>query len=143
MNISENKTSTKSFQHKPMSEINVTPLVDVMLVLLIIFMITAPLLTTGITVDLPSTESKALPGQDEPITITITSDAKIFIGENPIKKEALLVTLNAITGVEKESRIFIKADEKLPYGKVMQIMSLITRSGYTKVALLTKQIKEK
>ena len=143
MNISEKKTSTNSFQHKPMSEINVTPLVDVMLVLLIIFMITAPLLTTGITVDLPSTESKSLPGQDEPITITMTSNGELFIGENPIKKETLIVTLNAITGIEKESRIFVKADEKLSYGEVMKIMSLITHSGYTKVALLTKQVKEK
>ena len=97
---------TKRSRRELMSEINVTPFVDVMLVLLIIFMITAPLLTTAITVDLPSTESKALPGQDEPITITITSDENIFIGENHIKKEALLVTLNSITGIEKESRIF-------------------------------------
>ena len=83
-------------------------------------MITAPLLTTGITVDLPSTESKALLA-NEPITITITSDENIFIGEI-LLKEPLLVTLNAITGIEKESRILPKADEKLPYGKVMQII---------------------
>ena len=143
MQINNKKTNIRSFQHSPMSEINVTPLVDVMLVLLIIFMITAPLLTTGITVDLPSTESKALPGQDEPITITMTANGELYIGENAIIKNALLVTLNAISGIEKESRIFVKADEKLPYGDVMQVMSLITNAGYTKVALLTKQLKEK
>lgn len=143
MKIDNKKTNIRSFQHSPMSEINVTPLVDVMLVLLIIFMITAPLLTTGITVDLPSTDSRTLPGQDEPITITMTVDGELYIGENAIIKNALLVTLNAISGIEKESRIFVKADEKLPYGDVMQIMSLITNAGYTKVALLTKQLKEK
>ena len=143
MKIKGEKSNTRSFQHSPMSEINVTPLVDVMLVLLIIFMITAPLLTTGIKVDLPSTDSKALPGQDEPITITLTADGSLYIGENIIKKSTLLVTLNAIAGIEKKSRIFVKADENLPYGEVIQIMSLITNSGYTKVALLTKQLKEK
>ena len=106
-------------------------------------MITAPLLTTGVAVDLPSTESQALPGQDEPITITITNNEDIFIGENPIKKDALIVTLNAIAGINKKSRIFIRADEKLKYGDVMQIMTIITNSGYSKVALITKQKIEK
>jgi len=142
MKINNKSTNTRSFQHQPMSEINVTPLVDVMLVLLIIFMITAPLLTTGITVDLPTTKSQAIPGQDEPITITINAKGEIFIGENTIKKETLLVRLNAIAGVDKKSRIFVKADEKIAYGEVIQIMSLITNSGYTKVALLTKQKTE-
>jgi len=138
-----NKNNNLSYQHKPMSEINVTPLVDVMLVLLIIFMITAPLLTTGVPVDLPSADSEALPGQDEPITITITNNEEIFIGENPINKDALLVTLNAIAGINKNSRIFIRADEKLKYGDVMQLMTIITNSGYSKVALVTKQKVEK
>ncbi len=143
MMVNNKNNNNSAYQLKPMSEINVTPLVDVMLVLLIIFMITAPLLTTGVAVDLPSTESQALPGQDEPITITITNNEDIFIGENPIKKDALIVTLNAIAGINKKSRIFIRADEKLKYGNVMQIMTIITNSGYSKVALITKQKIEK
>jgi biopolymer transport protein TolR len=138
----ENKNS-RSFNNKPMSEINVTPLVDVMLVLLIIFMITAPLLTTGVPVDLPSTESHALPGQDEPLTITINKNKEIFIGDSLVKPETLAVKLNAIANLNKESRIFVRADELLSYGEVMELMSIITNAGYNKVALLTKQKIEK
>ena len=102
-----NNKGNKSFQHQPMAEINVTPLVDVMLVLLIIFMITAPLLTTGVSVELPTTESKAVPGQDEPLTITINKNREIFIGDNIVKTEALIIKLNAIAGLKKQSRIFM------------------------------------
>lgn len=138
-----NNKGNKSFQHQPMSEINVTPLVDVMLVLLIIFMITAPLLTTGVSVELPTTESKAVPGQDEPLTITINKNREIFIGDNIVKTEALIIKLNAIAGLKKQSRIFIRADTELPYGEVMELMSLVTNAGFNKVALLTKQKTEK
>ena len=134
---------SKPFQHKPMSEINVTPLVDVMLVLLIIFMITAPLLTTGVSVDLPTTKSEAIPGQDEPLTITINKNREIFIGDNAVKAETLIIKLNAISGLKKQSRIFIRADTGLSYGEVMDLMSLITNAGFNKVALLTKQKTEK
>jgi len=126
-----------------MSEINVTPFVDVMLVLLIIFMITAPLLTSGVSVDLPTTDSEVLPGQDEPLTITINKNKEIFIGDNIVKVEALKIKLNAIANLNKDSRIFIRADELLPYGEVMTLMSLIKNAGYNKVALLTKQKIEK
>jgi len=141
MNV-ENK-NTRSFQNKPMSEINVTPFVDVMLVLLIIFMITAPLLTSGVSVDLPTTDSETLPGQDEPLTITINKNKEIFIGDNLVKVEALKIKLNAIANLNKDSRIFVRADELLPYGEVMTLMSLIKNAGYNKVALLTKQKIEK
>ena len=141
MNV-ENK-NTRSFQNKPMSEINVTPFVDVMLVLLIIFMITAPLLTSGVSVDLPTTDSETLPGQDEPLTITINKNKEIFIGDNLVKVEALKIKLNAIANLNKDSRIFVRADEFLPYGEVMTLMSLIKNAGYNKVALLTKQKIEK
>jgi len=138
-----NNRGNKSFQHQPMSEINVTPLVDVMLVLLIIFMITAPLLTTGVSVDLPTTKSEAVAGQDEPLTITINKNREIFIGDNIVKAEALIIKLDAIAGLKKQSRIFIRADTELPYGEVMDLMSLITNAGFNKVALLTKQKTEK
>jgi biopolymer transport protein TolR len=138
-----NNRGNKSFQHKPMSEINVTPLVDVMLVLLIIFMITAPLLTTGVSVDLPTTKSEAVSGQDEPLTITINKNKEIFIGDNVVKAEALIIKLDAIAGLKKQSRIFIRADTELSYGEVMELMSLITNAGFNKVALITKQKTEK
>ena len=141
MNV-ENK-NTRSFQNKPMSEINVTPFVDVMLVLLIIFMITAPLLTSGVSVDLPTTDSETLPGQDEPLTITINKNKEIFIGDSLVKVEVLKIKLNAIANLNKDSRIFVRADELLPYGEVMTLMSLIKNAGYNKVALLTKQKIEK
>ena len=114
-----------------------------MLVLLIIFMITAPLLTSGVSVDLPTTDSEALPGQDEPLTITINKNKEVFIGDNLVKVEALKIKLNAIANLNKDSRIFVRADELLPYGEVMTLMSLIKNAGYNKVALLTKQKIEK
>tara|TARA_B110000238_G_scaffold192344_1_gene227599 strand:+ start:199 stop:624 length:426 start_codon:yes stop_codon:yes gene_type:complete len=138
-----NNRGNKSFQHQPMSEINVTPLVDVMLVLLIIFMITAPLLTTGVSVDLPTTKSEAVAGQDEPLTITINKNREIFIGDNIVKAEALIIKLDAIAGLKKQSRIFLRADTELSYGEVMELMSLITNAGFNKVALLTRQKTEK
>ena len=142
MNI--NKNSYKGFSNnKPMSEINVTPFVDVMLVLLIIFMITAPLLTTGVSVDLPKTDSQTLPGQDEPITVTINKEGKVFLGENLIQVNTLTAKLKAITSIKPSTRIFIRADETIAYGQVMNIMSVITNAGYKKVALITKQKIEK
>ena len=126
-----------------MSEINVTPFVDVMLVLLIIFMITAPLLTTGVSVDLPKTDSQTLPGQDEPITVTINKEGKVFLGENLIEVNTLTAKLKAITAIKPSTRIFIRADENIAYGQVMNIMSVITNAGYTKVALITKPKIEK
>ena len=142
MNI--NKNNYKGFSNnKPMSEINVTPFVDVMLVLLIIFMITAPLLTTGVSVDLPKTDSQTLPGQDEPITVTINKEGEVFLGENLIQVNTLTAKLKAITSIKPSTRIFIRADENISYGQVVNIMSVITNAGYKKVALITKQKIEK
>jgi len=142
--MNTNKNNYKGFSNnKPMSEINVTPFVDVMLVLLIIFMIAAPLLTTGVSVDLPKTDSQTLPGQDEPITVTINKEGKVFLGENLIEVNTLTAKLKAITAIKPSTRIFIRADENIAYGQVMNIMSVITNAGYKKVALITKQKIEK
>jgi len=142
--MNTNKNNYKGFSNnKPMSEINVTPFVDVMLVLLIIFMITAPLLTTGVSVDLPKTDSQTLPGQDEPITVTINKEGKVFLGENLIEVNTLTAKLKAITAIKPSTRIFIRADENIAYGQVMTIMSVITNAGYKKVALITKPQIEK
>jgi biopolymer transport protein TolR len=121
-----------------MVEINMTPLVDVMLVLLIVFMITAPLLTSGVAVDLPQSESSPLPGQDEPLSVTIDAGGKVYLQESPITLEQLGPRLQAITGRKADSRIFVRGDKGIDYGTVMGVVSAINQAGYAKVALLTE-----
>lgn len=119
------------------NEINVTPFVDVMLVLLVIFMITAPMLTSGVTVDLPKTKSTALPGNDQPVAVTIRLDGSIYIQNTEVELSELGSKLEAILGEKKETRIFIRGDRAIDYGRVMQVVSAINGSGFTRVALLT------
>ena len=121
-----------------MSEINVTPFVDVMLVLLIVFMVTAPLLTVGIPVDLPKVNATALTDQKEPIEITIKIDGKVYIGDSEIEVENLIPKLKAITQENYQTRIYIRGDKVISYGRVMEIMSSVNIAGYTKVALITQ-----
>jgi biopolymer transport protein TolR len=121
-----------------MSEINVTPFVDVMLVLLIVFMVTAPLLTVGIPVDLPKVKSSALTDQKDPLEITVKLGGEIFLGESKVEVENLIPRLNAITELNKEARIYVRGDRVVAYGRIMEIMSLVNSAGYTKVALVTQ-----
>ena len=121
-----------------MSEINVTPFVDVMLVLLIVFMVTAPLLTVGIPVDLTKVKADALTDQKEPIEITVKLDGLIYLGESEVEIENLIPRLNAITELNKEARIYVRGDRVVSYGRIMEIMSLVNSAGYVKVALLTQ-----
>ena len=121
-----------------MSEINVTPFVDVMLVLLIVFMVTAPLLTVGIPVDLPKVKASALTDQKDPLEITIKLDGVIYLGESEVELENLIPRLNAITDQNTEARIYVRGDRVVAYGRVMEIMSLINSAGYVKVALVTE-----
>ena len=121
-----------------MSEINVTPFVDVMLVLLIVFMVTAPLLTVGIPVDLPKVKANALTDQKAPLEITVKLDGKVYLGEYLVKVENLIPRLNAITDQNTQARIYVKGDRVVAYGRVMEIMSLINSAGYIKVALVTQ-----
>ena len=123
-----------------MSEINVTPFVDVMLVLLIVFMVTAPLLTVGIPVDLPKVQANALTDQKDPIEITINLEGEIFIGETLVQIENLIPRINAITEQNTEARIYIRGDRVVSYGRVMEIMSIINSAGYIKVALITQNL---
>ena len=120
-----------------MSEINVTPFVDVMLVLLIVFMVTAPLLTVGIPVDLPKVKASALTDQKDPIEITIKLDGTLYLGESEVEVENLIPRLNAITDQNNEVRIYVRGDRVVAYGRIMEIMSLINSAGYIKVALVT------
>lgn len=126
-------------QRKPMSEINVTPFVDVMLVLLVIFMVTAPLLTAGVQVDLPEEDSPPLPGQDEPLSITINKNGEIFLQETKVSIKELIPKLEAITERKRDTRIFINGDKAIDYGKVMQVMAAMNNAGFNKVGLVTEQ----
>ena len=125
-----------------MSEINVTPFVDVMLVLLIVFMVTAPLLTVGIKVDLPKVKATALTDIKDPIEITVKLDGKVYIGESKVEVENLIPRLNAITEQNTEARIYIRGDRVVAYGRIMEIMSIINSAGYIKVALITQNLEQ-
>jgi biopolymer transport protein TolR len=127
-------------KRKPMGDINVTPLVDVMLVLLIVFMVTAPLLTTGVAVDLPRSESSPLPGQDEPLSVTVDAGGRIFLQESEINLEQLPARLVAVTQRNKEARIFVRGDRGVDYGTIMGVVSAINRAGFVKVALVTDSV---
>lgn len=120
------------------SEINVTPLVDVMLVLLIIFMITSPMLVAGVNVDLPETQSSPLSGQDEPLTITMDKDGRVYILETPVERKNLTEKLIAITQAKRETRIFVRGDKASSYGDIVGLVAEITAAGFNKVALITK-----
>lgn len=123
---------------RPLSEINVTPLVDVMLVLLIIFMISAPLLTVGVPVELPKTEASAVETSDKPITVSIDKDGAIFIGEGEVRWEQLAIRV-AEEGGEKarDKAVFIRADGRAPYQAVARVMARLSASGFTKLNLIT------
>src|SRR5882724_986794 len=122
---------------RPMSEINVTPFVDVRLVLLIVFMVTAPLLTVGVPVDLPQTRARLL-GQDrEPIAVSIDGSGKIFLQNTPITAEELVPKLTAISENGYNQRIFVRGDKTVDYGKVMEVMGLLNAAGFTRIGLVT------
>ena len=123
----------------PMAEINVTPLVDVMLVLLIIFMVTAPLMTSGVPVDLPKTDAKPLNTDSEPLTVAINAAGKIYLQDQEVQLEELVGKLQAIAQNNPDRRIFVRGDKDLSYGRIMEVMGTITQGGFTKVALLAEQ----
>ena len=121
-----------------MSEINVTPFVDVMLVLLVIFMVTAPLLTAGVAVDLPKSQAKAISDQDSvPLEVFIDRQGTIFVGETKVDKARLKSMLGAIAVEAPDRRVYVRADQGLDYGKVMDVMGAVSESGFTKIALIT------
>ena len=128
--------------YTPMAEINVTPFVDVMLVLLIVFMVSAPLLTVGVEVDLPDTEARAMTTSEEPLTLTIQSDGTLYLMETVVEFDELAPRLAAITGAGSEARIYIRADDGAPYGEVMRVMARVSASGYTNIGLVTDPIRE-
>lgn len=130
-------------RYRPMSEINVTPFVDVMLVLLIIFMVTAPLLSVGVPVDMPDTEAPALQGDTEELTVTITSTGQIFLQETEIPLEELEPRLLAIAANGYEEKVNIRGDQDVDYGRVMEVMGHMSNAGFKKIGLVTDPIVKK
>lgn len=125
--------------YTPMSEINVTPFVDVMLVLLIVFMVTAPLLTVGVPVDLPKSQAQAINEDSEPLVITVDRAGKIYIQETEVPFDNLVARLNAITERKPDTRIFVRGDREIAYGEIMRVMGRLNGAGFEKVALITEQ----
>jgi biopolymer transport protein TolR len=124
--------------HSAIAEINMTPFIDVMLVLLIVFMVTAPLLTAGVPLDLPQTGAKALNVDKQPVTISIDENGKVYLMDQPVEDAALLDTLKGIAANGADERIYVRGAKQVGYGRVAQIMSLITAAGYKRVALVTE-----
>jgi len=132
------RRSRSGRNYQPMSEINVTPFVDVMLVLLIIFMVTAPLLTVGVPIDLPRTDAKQLEGDKQPLTISVTSEGKVFLQEMEIPLGEIVPKLVAITKSGYNERIFVRGDRSTNYGTVMKVMATISAAGFRRIALVTE-----
>ena len=134
---------SRDHRRRPMAEINVTPFVDVMLVLLIVFMVTAPLLTVGVPVDLPKTKAQPL-GQDrEPLSVSVRKDGNIYLQNTPIEEEALVARLEAISKNGYDQRIFVRGDKSVDYGRVMEVMGLLSSAGFTHIGLVTDVAKHK
>ncbi len=127
----------------PMAEINVTPLVDVMLVLLIIFMVTAPLLVTGVPIDLPDSKAKALKNDDKPLQISVDARGQVFIDRQPAAADTLTAKLAAIREARgDDARVYVRADRALDYGRVMEVVGEVSAAGFRKVALVSEGKRE-
>src|ERR1700686_2884626 len=125
-------------RYRPMSEINGTPLVDVMLVLLIVFMVTAPLLTVGVPVELLQTQAPPINEPKEPLVITVNRDGAIFIAETSVPIEALVARLQSITGSNPDAALYVRGDKEISYGRVLEVMSLVSSAGFRKVSLVAE-----
>ena len=130
-------------RYRPMAEINVTPLVDVMLVLLIIFMVAAPLMTVGVPIDLPKTQAKQLNTEQKPITVSVSTDGLIFVGDTQVPLEGLVDAVTAASANGIEDRVYVRGDGAANYGAVMQVMGALSGAGFTKIGLLTDQAEKR
>ncbi|MDC1428348.1 protein TolR [Emcibacteraceae bacterium] len=124
-------------RHKQMSDINVTPFVDVMLVLLVVFMVTAPLLTVGVPIDLPNSEANNLPENDTPLSITINEDGKIYLQDEEVDLNQMVARITVIFENRKEDRIYVHGDHRVNYGRVMEVIGLLNGNGFSRVAMVT------
>lgn len=128
----------RSYYARPVSDINVTPFVDVMLVLLVVFMVTAPLLTVAVPVDLPKTQARSINQDKDPLVISVDADGKVYLQEKGMKLEDLVPKLKAITNANSEARIFVRGDKSVEYGRIMEVMGTISAAGFNKVALVAE-----
>ena len=128
-------------RYRPMSEINVTPLVDVMLVLLVVFMVTAPLLTVGVPVELPQTQAPPINEPKEPLTITVNKEGAVYIQETTVAIENLVPRLQGITGSNPDAVLYVRGDKEINYGRVLEVMSLVSSAGFRKVSLVAETPK--
>lgn len=125
-------------KHRPMSEINMTPFIDVMLVLLIIFMVAAPLLATGVPLDLPQTKAAALNVDKQPLMISLKPDGKLYLMDTAVTSEELVPRLAAVAKTGVDERIYVRADKTIAYGRVAEVMGMISAAGYKKIALVNE-----
>lgn len=125
--------------NRPMSDINVTPMVDVMLVLLIVFMVAAPLMTVGVPIDLPETQARQIETQSQPITVSVTPDGQVFLGDEPVAMADLVARVSEQSPNGTEDRIYVRGDGSASYGTVMQVMGTLSGAGYSKIGLITDQ----
>lgn len=137
--VSRRKRNRRPQQARPIAEINVTPFVDVMLVLLIIFMVAAPLLTVGVPIDLPETQAKALNSDTQPITISVNAQGEVYLQETLIPIEEIVPKLEAIAQTGYEERIYIRGDQGADYGTIMKVMGRINSAGFKNLGLVTLQ----
>ena len=128
--------------NRPMSDINVTPMVDVMLVLLIVFMVAAPLMTVGVPIDLPETQAKQLNTESKPITVSVTPDGQVFLADQPVALEQLVTQVAALAVNGTDERIYVRGDTTANYGAVMRVMGTLSGAGYSKIGLITDQAPE-
>jgi biopolymer transport protein TolR len=138
-----NSSFSKRGKRRIINEINVMPLIDIMLVLLVVFMVTAPMLITGVDVNLPQANSKPLPGTDEPLVVSIDKKGNMYIMETMISQDTLVPKLRAISKEKYDTRIFIRADANLSYGQIMNVMTEISNAGFSQVGLVSQSLNKK
>jgi biopolymer transport protein TolR len=126
---------------RPVSDINVTPFVDVMLVLLVVFMVTAPLMTVAVPIDLPKTHAHSISQDKEPLVVAVDAAGKVYLQEKPMELDDMIAKLKAISGSNPDTRIFVRGDKSLSYGRIMEVMGSINAAGFGKVALISESPK--
>ena len=123
---------------RPVSDINITPFVDVMLVLLVVFMVTAPMMTVAVPVDLPKTQAHTVHQDKEPLVVSMDAEGHVYLQDKALRLDDLIPKLKAITGANPDARIFVRGDKRLAYGRIMEVMGLVSAAGFTKVALVAE-----
>lgn len=138
--LSSSQYESDDISYRPTAEINITPMVDVMLVLLIIFMVAAPLMVTGVSVELPKTAAAKLGQTKKPLVVTLTPDGQIQVRNDLVAREKLISKLNEIKSLEGDSVVYIRADRKSPYGDIMELLGEVGKSGFARISLLSQPI---